>query len=167
MIYTNLLMKDFLDINESEIREGTLDKELDLILKEGFLPIGDCIFLEKIFPSSYARCSIEKHEIEKEFTDFSGYEVSTNRFHTEDFTGKDPFIQSIIFANKFKEKWLIDFPLESVNIIIGFQDDEVGKFATFTFHKSRNYEVVHDINSLELYPQPIYAEVLSGSSVPV
>ena len=167
MIYTNLLMKGFLDINESEIREGTLDKELDLILKEGFLPIGDCIFLEKIFPSSYARCSIEKHDIEKEFTDFSGYEVSTNRFHTEDFTDKDPFIQSIIFANKFKEKWLIDFPSESVNITIGFQDDEVGKFATFTFHKSRNYEVVHDINSLELYPQPIYVEVLSGSSMPV
>ena len=66
-------MKEFLDINESEIREGTLDKELELILKEGFLPIGDCIFLEKIFPSSYARCSIEKYEIEKEFTDFSGY----------------------------------------------------------------------------------------------
>ena len=41
MIYTNLLMKEFLDINESEIREGTLDKELELILKEGFLPIGD------------------------------------------------------------------------------------------------------------------------------
>ena len=33
MIYTNLLMKEFLDINESEILEGTLDKELDLILK--------------------------------------------------------------------------------------------------------------------------------------
>jgi len=65
MIYTNLLMKEFLDINESEIREGKLDKELDLILKEGFLPIGDCVFLEKIFPSSYARCSIEKHKIER------------------------------------------------------------------------------------------------------
>ncbi|WP_201565599.1 hypothetical protein [Psychrobacter sp. CMS30] len=65
MIYTNLLMKEFLDINESEIREGTLDKESDLILKEGFLPIGDCIFLEKIFPSSYTRCSIEKHKIER------------------------------------------------------------------------------------------------------
>lgn len=167
MIYTNLLMKEFLDINESEIREGTLDKELDLILKEGFLPIGDCIFLEKIFPSSYARCSIEKHEIEREFTDFSGYEVSTNRFHIEDFTDQDPFIQSIIFANKFKKKWLIDFLLESVNITIGFQDDEVGKFATFTFHKNRDYEVVHDLDNLELYAQPIYVEVLSNSSMPV
>ena len=160
-------MKEFLDINESEIREGTLDKELELILKEGFLPIGDCIFLEKIFPSSYARCSIEKYEIEKEFTDFSGYEVSTNRFHIEDFTDQDPFIQSIIFSNKFKKKWLIDFPLESVNITIGFQDDEVGNFATFTFHKSRNYEVVHDLNNLELYAQPIYVEVLCGSSTPL
>ena len=160
-------MKEFLDINESEIREGTLDKELELILKEGFLPIGDCIFLEKIFPSSYARCSIEKYEIEKEFTDFSGYEVSTNRFHIEDFTDQDPFIQSIIFSNKFKKKWLIEFPLESVNITIGFQDDEVGNFATFTFHKSRNYEVVHDLNNLELYAQPIYVEVLCGSSTPL
>ena len=167
MIYTNLLMKEFLDINESEIREGTLDKELELILKEGFLPIGDCIFLEKIFPSSYARCSIEKYEIEKEFTDFSGYEVSTNRFHIEDFTDQDPFIQSFIFSNKFKKKWLIEFPLESVNITIGFQDDEVGNFATFTFHKSRNYEVVHDLNNLELYAQPIYVEVLCGSSTPL
>ncbi|WP_201511597.1 hypothetical protein [Psychrobacter alimentarius] len=167
MIYTNLLMKEFLDISENEIQECTLDKELDLILKEGFLPIGDCIFLEKIFPSSYARCSIEKQDIEIEFTDFSGYEVSTNRFHIEDFTDQDPFIQSIIFSNKFKKKWLIDFPLESVNITIGFQDDEVGKFATFTFHKSRNGEVVHDINSLELYDQPIYVEVLSGRSMPV
>ena len=167
MIYINLLMKEFLDINESEIREGTLDKELELILKEGFLPIGDCIFLEKIFPSSYARCSIEKYEIEKEFTDFSGYEVSTNRFHIEDFTDQDPFIQSIIFSNKFKKKWLIEFPLESVNITIGFQDDEVGNFATFTFHKSRNYEVVHDLNNLELYAQPIYVEVLCGSSTPL
>lgn len=165
MIYTNLLMKEFLDISENEIQECTLDKELDLILKEGFLPIGDCIFLEKIFPSSYARCSIEKQDIEREFTDFSGYEVSTNRFHVEDFTDQDPFIQSIIFSNKFKKKWLIDFPLESVNITIGFQDDEVGKFATFTFHKSRNGEVVHDINSLELYEQPIYVEVLSGRSI--
>lgn len=167
MIYTNLLMKEFLDINESEIREGTLDKELDLILKEGFLPIGDCVFLEKTFPSSYARCSIKKHEIEREFTDFSGYEVSTNRFHIEDFTDQDPFIQSIIFANKFKKKWLIDFLLESVNITIGFQDDEVGKFATFTFHKNRDYEVVHDLYNLELYAQPIYVEVLSNSSMPV
>ena len=167
MIYINLLMKEFLDINESEIREGTLDKELDLILKEGFLLVGDCIFLEKIFPSSYARCSIEKYEIEKEFTDFSGYEVSTNRFHIEDFTDQDPFIQSIIFSNKFKKKWLIYFPLESVNITIGFQDDEVGNFATFTFHKSRNYEVVHDLNNLELYAQPIYVEVLCGSSTPL
>ncbi|MGO2624526.1 MAG: hypothetical protein ACTH9C_06885, partial [Psychrobacter sp.] len=159
------IMKEFLDVNESEIREGTLDKELGLILKEGFLPIGDCIFLEKIFPSSYTRCLSEKYEIEKEFTDFSGYEVSTNRFHIEDFTDQDPFIQSIIFSNKFKKKWLIDFPLESVNLTIGFQDDEVGKFATFTFHKSRNAEVVHDINSLELYEQPIYVEVLSGRSI--
>ena len=76
-------------------------------------------------------------------------------------TDQDPFIQSIIFSNKFKKKWLIDFPLESVNITIGFQDDEVRRFATFTFHKSRNGEVVHDINSLELYDQPIYVEVLS------
>ena len=162
MIYTNILMKEFLDINESEIRESILDKELELILKEGFLPIGDCIFLEKIFPSSYARFSIEKHEIERQFTDFSGYEVSTNRFHIEDFTDQDPFIQSLIFSNKFKKKWLIDFPSESVNIIIGFQDDEIGKFSTFTFHKSRNGEAVHDINSLELYAQPIYVEVISG-----
>ena len=167
MIYTNILMKEFLDINESEIREGALDKELELILKEGFLPIGDWIFLEKIFPSSYVRCSIEKHEIERQFTDFSGYEVSTNRFHIEDFTDQDPFIQSLIFSNKFKKKWLIDFPLESVNIIIGFQGDEIGKFATFTFHKNRNGEVVHDLNSLELYDQPIYVEVLSWSSTPV
>lgn len=167
MIYTNLLMKEFLDINESEIREGKLDKELDLILKEGFLPIGDCVFLEKIFPSSYARCSIKKYEIEREFTDFSGYEVSTNRFHIEGFTDQDPFIQSIIFSNKFKKKWLMNFPLESVNITIGFQDDEIGRFATFTFHKSRNYEVVHDLNNLELYAQPIYVEVLSNSSMPV
>ncbi|MDA5134524.1 hypothetical protein, partial [Psychrobacter sp. ANT_H3] len=140
---------------------GTLDKELDLILKEGFLPIGDCVFLEKTFPSSYARCSIKKHEIEREFTDFSGYEVSTNRFHIEDFTDQDPFIQSIIFSNKFKKKWLMYFPLESVNITIGFQNDEIGSFATFTFHKNRNGEVVHDLNSLELYDQPIYVEVLS------
>ena len=56
----------------------------------------------------------------------------------------------------------MNFPLESVNIIIGFQEDEIGKFATFTFHKSRNGEVMHDINSLELYAQPIYVEVISG-----
>ena len=104
---------------------------------------------------------LKKHEIEREFTDFSGYEVSTNRFHIEDFTDQDPFIQSIIFSNKFKKKWLMYFPLESVNITIGFQNDEIGSFATFTFHKNRNGEVVHDLNSLELYDQPIYVEVLS------
>ncbi|MGP4864049.1 hypothetical protein ACTXGK_07605 [Psychrobacter sp. T6-5] len=161
MIYANSLMSSYLTSNKGIILESDLDKRLEDVLKQGFLAVDDCIFLAETFPTNYNKDSLNKKEIEEDFLDFSGFEASTNKFHIEDFTDKDPFVQSIIFLNKFKKKWYGNFPLEGLTVLVSFQDDDIGKFSTFTFHKNRKNEVVYDPKRIDLNSEPIYLEVIS------
>ena len=154
-------MSDYLKSNEAKIKKTKLDKKLEAVLENGFMLVGDCIFLTSTYPPNYDRLVIKEENIKEQFVDFSGYEYSTNKFHIEDFTDQDPFIQSIIFSRKFKEKWLTEFPHVSCTILISFQDDEIGKFATFTFHKCRKNEVVFKLDNLEDVMQPLYIEKIS------
>jgi hypothetical protein len=96
-------MSSYLKSNKNIILESSLDKRLEDVLKKGFLVINECVFLAETFPTNYDNKSIDKQEIENDFLDFSGFEDSTNKFHIEDFTDEDPFIQSIIFLDKFKK----------------------------------------------------------------
>lgn len=157
-------MSDYLDFNEAKIKKTKLDKKLNTVLENGFILVGDCIFLKSIYPSNYDRLIIKEEDIKEQFVDFSGYEYSTNKFHIEDFTDQDPFIQSIIFSGKFKEKWIAEFPHISCTILISFQDDEIGQFATFTFYKYRKNEVVFELDNLEDVMQPLYIEKISKAN---
>ncbi|UNU73338.1 hypothetical protein LU293_00015 [Moraxella nasovis] len=47
---------------------------------------------------------------------------------------------------------------------MSFQEDEVGAFSTFSFHKCRDNEYVDDIDNLEDYSQPIYLEMIKPNS---
>lgn len=154
-------MSKFLDLNKEEILSTRLDKNLETLLNNGFIIVGDCVFLKEIYPPNYSMLEFKKEDIQDQFLDFSGYEYSTNKFHIEDFTDQDPFIQSLVFAREFEENWLTQLPQESCTLIISFQDDEVGQFATCAFHKNRVSEVVVDHDSLEDFIQPIYLERIS------
>ena len=156
-------MSDYLKLNKYEIAKTNLDKGLEDILINSFFSIGDCTFLERTYPSNYDKRPFNKEAIKEQFIDFSGYEFSTNKFHIEDFTDEDPFIQAIIFSREFKEKWFDKFHSTDCIIIVGFQDDEIGKFATFTFHTEREGEVVFDVENLEDFINPLYIEKISYS----
>lgn len=160
MIYTNSLMSVFLKEHRVNIIDENLSQDLKDILNEGFLIIDDCHFLKAIYPNNYSKVSIDKSNIEKDFIDISGFEASTNNFHIEDYTEKDPFVQAIIFSRKFKEKWRESFPLVGYTNLISFQDDEIGKFATFTFHKNRENELVYEPSNIEVNDAPLCLEVV-------
>lgn len=161
MIYINSLMSSYLNSSKDILLERSLDKGLENILEQGFLTISDCIFLAATFPANYDKKSLDKKGIEQDFLDFSGFEASTNKFHIEDFTDQDPFIQSVIFLDKFKEKWHDNFPLDSLVILVSFQDDDVGRFSIFTFHKNRKNETVYDPTNIKLNDEPVYLEITS------
>ncbi len=151
-------MSEFLESHEDKILRSILDEGLEIILEGGFITVGDCILLERTYPSNYNKTVLEKEDIEDPFVDFSGYEYSINKFHIEDFTDKEPFIQAVLFARAFKERWLNAFSEFSCTMVVGFQDDEIGRFATFTFHKNRMDEIVFKNDHLEKITQPIYID---------
>lgn len=63
---------------------------------------------------------------------------------------------------EFKNQWKKKYPKQGCTILISFQDDEIGKFATFSFHKNRTGETIIDKNIINNFLQPIYLEIIEG-----
>lgn len=154
----NRQMANFLSNKEKKIESNECQGEIIKILENGFFERHDCIFLREVYPKNYLNISFEKEGVIKNYHDLSGFEVSTNRFHIEDYVEKDIFLQSFIFLREFKKLWRKEFKIQPCVASIGFQDDDVGKFATFTFHKKRISEEVFEIENIEEYSNPIYVE---------
>lgn len=155
----NNVMTDFISRQKDTINQEKLETRMEKILTEGFFERYDCLFLTEIYPTNYHRIPFTKEGIIKSYHDLSGFEVSTNKLYVDDYTEKDIYLQSFAFLREFKKIWRDTFFNRPCVVCIGFQDDEVGKFATFTFHKKRKNEEVFDIENIEGYTNPIYVEI--------
>ena len=56
--------------------------------------------------------------LRKYFTDKTGYEVSFNSFHTEDYIQEDHLEQSILFVKKLFEKWNNEGHIEVLKCLV-------------------------------------------------
>lgn len=162
MIYKNQLMLNYECANKAfHPFDYVLNSELKLILDTGFICIGECIFLDKVLDRDFERSVNNIEEIKDFFLDFSGIENSHNKIHIDDYVEKDLFEQSFLFLHFFKIYWSKNFPDIGCFVALSFQDDEVGKFANFSFHKRRENEFVFDIDNINNYIQPVYFEIFN------
>lgn len=102
MIYTNTLMEHIisLECNKNEI----LSAPLLSLITQGFRNIDDCIFFEFQI-SNNTIYDINSNHIHEQFIDLSGYEISMNRFHIDDYVENSSiFSQSFLFLKEFKNQ---------------------------------------------------------------
>lgn len=78
----------------------------------------------------------------------SGIEISLNMIHIDDYVDSNILVQSIAFLKRFIEKWTLLEDSEFL-AVVSFQDDDVGTFSKFSFHKIRAEEMVYDINKID------------------
>ncbi|WP_230655889.1 hypothetical protein [Psychrobacter sp. I-STPA10] len=164
MLYTNSSMQEFLKNKKDLIAKSSLDSMLLEVINKGFYRLEDCVFLREIFPKNYMDIDFDQLYDSAIYRDYSGFESFVNKFHIEDFTQNNVFIQAILFAKLFRMQWTKQFPNQPITTIVGFQDDEMGKLATFTFHRNRANEVVYSIDNIEKFSQPIFIEVINNCS---
>lgn len=107
------------------------------ILDDGFIIIGDCIFLDKVLHWDFERNLNGIERMKTDFLDLSGIENANNKIHIDDYVSQEVFEKSFIFLYFFKTYWYKEFPNISCFISLSFQDDEIGELATFSFHKYR------------------------------
>ena len=158
MIYTNQAMLTHYRKHKEWCKDDVLNSDLKSILDTGFISIGDCIFLDKALTKDFEKSTNYINKIKQGFLDFSGIENSYNKIHLDDYVSQDLFTQSFLFLHFFKISWAKNFPNFSCFIVLGFQDDEVGKFATFSFYKQRDNEFVYDIENVNNYANSVYFE---------
>ncbi|WP_424405919.1 hypothetical protein [Pasteurella sp. PK-2025] len=149
MIYISPLMKNEINKEKNNIKQSVISNDLlDLL---DFIDIDGCIFFKfQKIDNEISR--VDANEIASQFLDLSGYEVSINRFHIDDYVSGNILCQSILFLDEFKKRWKEIYPYLNCVVLITFQNDEVGEFSTFTFHKVRNDESIFDpseINNIE------------------
>lgn len=154
-------MLKYYNKNQKLHKTNALNPDLKSILDAGFVSIGDCIFLDEALPKDFERSANHINKIKKDFLDFSGVENSYNKIHLDDYISQDLFIQSFLFLHFFKISWAKNFPNISCFIALGFQNDEVGQFATFSFYKQRDNEFVYDIENVNNYANSVYFELFN------
>ncbi|WP_227430854.1 hypothetical protein [Psychrobacter sp. I-STPA6b] len=164
MLYTNSSMQEFLKSKKDLIAKSSLDPMLWEVINKGFYRLEDCVFLREIFPKNYMDIDFDQIYDLAIYRDYSGLECVINKFHIEDFIQNDVFIQAILFAKRFRMQWKKQFLNQPITTIVGFQEDEIGKLATFTFHCNRTNEIVYDIDNIEKFSQPVFIEVMDNCS---
>lgn len=156
MLYLSPSMK-----NEINKIKRTLEKDnvsIKLLELLEFSNVDNCIFF-KFQQIDNSIDVIDVNSISPQFIDLSGYEASINRFHIDDYVDNNILSQSLLFLEEFKRKWRKIYPSTSCTVLINFQNDKVGTFSTFTFHKNRSNETVFDISDINTISQSILIDV--------
>ncbi|HDR1103854.1 hypothetical protein [Pasteurella multocida] len=158
MIYISPLMKNEINKEENNIKQSVISSDLlDLL---DFIDIDGCIFFKfQKIDNEISR--VDANEIAGQFLDLSGYEVSINRFHIDDYVSGNILCQSILFLDEFKKRWKEIYPDLNCVVLITFQNDEIGEFSTFTFHKVRNDESIFDPSEINNIEQAILVEFIN------
>ncbi|EEX50082.1 hypothetical protein RFF20_02360 [Pasteurella multocida] len=158
MIYISPLMKNEINKEKNNIKQSVISSDLlDLL---DFIDIDGCIFFKfQKIDNEISR--VDANEIAGQFLDLSGYEVSINRFHIDDYVSGNILCQSILFLDEFKKRWKEIYPDLNCVVLITFQNDEIGEFSTFTFHKVRNDESIFDPSEINNIEQAILVEFIN------
>lgn len=67
------------------------------ILDDGFIIIGDCIFLDKVLHWDFERNLNGIGRMKTDFLDLSGIENANNKIHIDDYVSQEVFEKSFIF----------------------------------------------------------------------
>lgn len=152
MIIANALMNHVLTSDfYSQIKHTKLNPSLGKFLDNPFFKQDDKIFFKENYTKMYAQKILSDDDIKLAYLDISGMESCINKIHIDDYVDTNIFVQAVLFLNEFKKKWQKNFDNDLFVAAISFQDDEIGQFATFTFHKQRKGEVVYDIDNIEKF----------------
>ena len=125
-----------------------IDKKLNEFLSLEFEKKLGGVFFHGAYTRQYDGKIISQEYIKKAYTDMSGMEISLNMIHIDDYVDSNILVQSIAFLKRFIEKWTLLEDSEFL-AVVSFQDDDVGTFSKFSFHKIRAEEMVYDINKID------------------
>lgn len=165
MIYMNSLMKFELNKFFIDVEKQNLDDNLAELLD--FIQEDECFFFKFQYLVNVSS-SFSKDSIIEQFLDLSGYEISINKFHIEDYVKGDVFLQTFLFLEEFKLKWKKKYKDIRCIIFISFQRDAfLDCVSTFSFHKYREDEVTIDVNEVESIEQPIYIEYVNFKKIKI
>ncbi|MGC6409099.1 hypothetical protein ACNO7M_10940, partial [Bisgaard Taxon 45] len=78
-----------------------------------------------------------------------------------DYVSSNILCQSILFLDVFKKRWKEIYQDLNCVVLITFQNDEVGEFSTFTFHKVRNDESIFEPSEINNIEQAILIEFIN------
>ena len=152
LIMNNKMAKLFNDINNINIFD--IDQKLEELLNLEFEKKAGGIFFHEAYTNQYEEKIISQDYIKRVHTDISGMEIALNMIHIDDYVDSEVFLQSIAFLKRFIDKWTL---LENSEFlaIVSFQDDDVGTFSKFSFHKIRSGEMVYDINNIDEFLEAV------------
>ncbi|MFC0821356.1 hypothetical protein [Moraxella marmotae] len=125
-----------------------IDENLDEFLSLEFEKKSGGTFFHGAYTSQYDDKIISREYVREAYTDMSGMEISLNMIHIDDYVDSNILVQSIAFLKRFIEKWTLLEDSEFL-AVVSFQDDDVGTFSKFSFHKIRAEEMVYDINKID------------------
>ncbi|UTO04029.1 hypothetical protein NKT77_05635 [Moraxella sp. FZLJ2107] len=151
-VINNKMAKLLNNINNINIID--INQNLYELLNLEFEKKAGGIFFHGAYTSQYDDKIISQEYIRRVHTDISGMEISLNMIHIDDYVNSEVFLQSIAFLKRFIEKWTL---LENSEFlaIVSFQDDDVGTFSKFSFHKIRPGEMVYDINNIDKFLEAV------------
>ncbi|SPX85201.1 Uncharacterised protein [Moraxella ovis] len=148
MLVINNKMAKLLGDHIIDIDKFDIDKKLNEFLSLEFEKKLGGVFFHGAYTSQYEEKTISQEYIKKAYTDMSGMEISLNMIYIEDYVDSNILIQSIVFLRKFIDRWALLEDSEFL-AVISFQDDDVGTFSKFSFHKIRAGEMIYDINKID------------------
>ncbi|HDX1179211.1 TPA: hypothetical protein RNY19_001445 [Pasteurella multocida] len=158
MIYINQLMENEINKEKNNIKRSVISSDLlDLL---DFVNVDECLFF-KFQKIDNNISTVDLNDVSRQFLDLSGYELSINRFHIDDYVSNNILCQSILFLGEFKRKWMKIYPDIKCVVIITFQNDDVGRFSTFTFHKVRDGESVFELYEINNIAHAILVEFIN------
>lgn len=140
------------NINNTNIFD--IDQNLDKLLNLEFERKAGGIFFHGAYTNQYEEKIISQDYIKRVHTDVSGMEISLNMIYIEDYVDSNTLIQSMVFLRKFIDRWALLEDSEFL-AVISFQDDDVGTFSKFSFHKIRAGEMIYDINKIDEFSNAV------------
>jgi len=149
-------MRNYLNENKFCLG-GKICNELSEILHNKFIADSNGIFF-KHFYSENVKNTLNFGG----FFDLSGYEYSINKFHIDDYCGKDSVLAtSICFMDEFESIWRDEFRFKKCISVISYdKGEEFGDSATFSFYVERGGHSIIDIKNIDKYEDAIFVRII-------
>ncbi|CAM4183014.1 hypothetical protein [Bordetella muralis] len=142
------------------VRYPQLPIGLSQIIQSGFSKKNGCYFFEN-YASKLEEMGPDM--IRSRFGDLTGYEVSFNTIHIDDFSEELTLSIGLAFSREFLKSWAkwADVPCK---LVVASNDGEFGEDTSFRFYVPREDEVYMDYSNISGFDEAIIAvDVLPGS----